>query len=54
MAQTYYRVQVHRRWWVRPLLGVAAFVASLGLRFDENRLAVFIVEHGMRAELVPE
>lgn len=48
MAQTHLRVAIKFAWWVRPLIHLAKFNASLGIEVDIDRLTQIIIRHGVR------
>lgn len=50
----YYKAAIHHAWWVKPLLALLTFNASIGIRCDPNRVGSFIVRHGVRVTLVPD
>lgn len=48
MAQVHLKVGIRFAWWVRPLIHLAKFNASVGIPVDIDRLTEIIVKRGVR------
>lgn len=51
MAQVHLKLGIRFAWWVRPLIHLAKFIASIGIPVDTDRLTEIVVKHGVRCIL---
>lgn len=52
MAGQTLKLRIEFRWWVKPLIRLAAFNHSLGIPVDGDRLRAFILDHGYTTKIV--